>query len=77
MAPRPFNNTARLDPTSPSWIFGFPISEEFTEVSKVDNKPYTVQYFERNRFEYHPEYAGGHGGKPLGQLHARAGHKVA
>ncbi len=39
-------------------IFGFPISEEFTEVSKVDNKPYTVQYFERNRFEYHPENAG-------------------
>lgn len=39
-------------------IFGFPISEEFTEVSKVDNKPYTVQYFERNRYEYHPENAG-------------------
>lgn len=39
-------------------IFGFPISEEFTEVSKIDNKPYTVQYFERNRFEYHPENAG-------------------
>ncbi len=39
-------------------IFGFPISEEFTEVSKVDNKPYTVQYFERNRFEFHPENAG-------------------
>lgn len=39
-------------------IFGFPISEEFTEVSKIDNKPYTVQYFERNRFEYHPENIG-------------------
>ncbi len=39
-------------------IFGFPISEEFTEVSPVDGKPYTVQYFERNRFEYHPEFAG-------------------
>lgn len=39
-------------------IFGFPISEEFTEISKIDNKPYTVQYFERNRFEYHPEHAG-------------------
>ena len=39
-------------------IFGFAISEEFTEVSPVDGKPYTVQYFERNRFEYHPEFAG-------------------
>ncbi len=39
-------------------IFGFPLSEEFTEISKVDNKPYTVQYFERNRFEYHPENVG-------------------
>lgn len=36
-------------------IFGFPISEEFIEVSPTDGKPYTVQYFERNRFEYHPE----------------------
>jgi hypothetical protein len=33
-------------------IFGYPISEEFAE------NGYTVQYFERNRFEYHPEYAG-------------------
>jgi subtilisin family serine protease len=39
-------------------IFGFPISEEFTEVSPIDGKPYVVQYFERNRFEYHPENAG-------------------
>jgi type VII secretion-associated serine protease mycosin len=39
-------------------IFGYPISEEFTEVSAVDGKPYTVQYFERNRFEYHPEFRG-------------------
>ena len=33
-------------------IFGFPISEEFTE------NGYTVQYFERARFEWHPENAG-------------------
>jgi type VII secretion-associated serine protease mycosin len=39
-------------------IFGYPISEEFTEVSPTDGKEYVVQYFERNRFEYHPEYAG-------------------
>ncbi len=29
-------------------IFGYPISQEFTE------NDYTVQYFERARFEYHP-----------------------
>jgi hypothetical protein len=39
-------------------IYGFPISEEFQEVSPTDGKTYTVQYFERNRFEYHPENKG-------------------
>lgn len=39
-------------------IFGYPISEEFSEVNPSDGKPYTVQYFERARFEYHPEYRG-------------------
>ena len=39
-------------------VFGFPISEEYSEVSTTDGKTYTVQYFERNRFEYHPEFAG-------------------
>jgi acetyl esterase/lipase len=34
---------------------GYPISEEFTETSALDGKPYTVQYFERAVFEYHPE----------------------
>jgi hypothetical protein len=34
--------------------FGFPISEEFVETLE-DGKAYTVQYFERARFEYHPE----------------------
>ncbi len=34
---------------------GFPISDEFTEISETDGKPYTVQYFERAVFEYHPE----------------------
>ncbi len=33
-------------------VFGYPISEEFTE------NGHTVQYFERNRFEWHPEYRG-------------------
>lgn len=36
-------------------IFGYPISEEFDEVSPDDGKLYTVQYFERAKFEYHPE----------------------
>jgi pimeloyl-ACP methyl ester carboxylesterase len=34
---------------------GFPISDEFTEVSDLDGKTYTVQYFERAVFEMHPE----------------------
>ncbi len=38
--------------------FGYPVSEEMTEVSPTDGKEYTVQYFERARFEYHPEYKG-------------------
>ncbi|HEX2914282.1 MAG TPA: cellulase family glycosylhydrolase [Chloroflexia bacterium] len=38
--------------------FGYPISEEFTELNPADGKTYTVQYFERARFEYHPEFKG-------------------
>jgi plastocyanin len=34
-------------------VFGYPLSEEFMET--LDGKPYRVQYFERVRFEYHPE----------------------
>jgi hypothetical protein len=39
-------------------VFGYPVSEEFTERNPDDGKTYTVQYFERNRFEWHPEYRG-------------------
>lgn len=39
-------------------IYGYPISEEVNEVNQADGKTYAVQYFERNRFEYHPEFAG-------------------
>jgi phospholipase C len=35
--------------------FGYPISNEFTEVSPLNGKPYTVQYFERAVMEHHPE----------------------
>ncbi|MDQ3929691.1 MAG: substrate-binding domain-containing protein [Chloroflexota bacterium] len=34
---------------------GYPLTEEFTEVSALNGKPYTVQYFERAVFELHPE----------------------
>jgi uncharacterized protein (DUF885 family) len=34
---------------------GYPISGEFEEVSALDGKEYTVQYFERAVFEHHPE----------------------
>ncbi|HKP52129.1 MAG TPA: hypothetical protein VJ183_05710 [Chloroflexia bacterium] len=36
---------------------GYPISDEFTEVSSLDGKPYVVQYFQRAVFELHPENA--------------------
>jgi hypothetical protein len=36
-------------------VYGYPISESFTETSPTDGKPYLVQYFERNRLEYHRE----------------------
>ena len=36
--------------------FGYPITEEIIETLE-DGKPYTVQYFERARFEHHPENA--------------------
>lgn len=36
---------------------GYPISDEFLEVAS-DGKTYTVQYFQRAVFEYHPEFAG-------------------
>ncbi|HKP54809.1 MAG TPA: PQQ-dependent sugar dehydrogenase [Chloroflexia bacterium] len=39
-------------------LYGYPLSEELTEKSPTDGKSYTVQYFERNRFEYHPENRG-------------------
>ena len=35
-------------------VFGYPLSEEFEERLE-DGRVYLVQYFERARFEYHPE----------------------
>jgi hypothetical protein len=36
-------------------VFGYPISEEIVERNEANRREYTVQYFERNRFEWHPE----------------------
>jgi len=37
---------------------GYPLSNEFTEVSSTDGQPHTVQYFQRAELELHPENAG-------------------
>jgi hypothetical protein len=34
---------------------GLPLTDPFTEISPTNHQPYTVQYFERARFEYHPD----------------------
>ena len=39
--------------------FGYPLTEEFQEKNADTGQTYTVQYFERNRFEWHPEINGG------------------
>ncbi|HEX2186305.1 MAG TPA: N-acetylmuramoyl-L-alanine amidase, partial [Chloroflexota bacterium] len=40
-------------------VFGYPISEELQEANHDGSgRSYTVQYFQRARFEYHPEHAG-------------------
>jgi dienelactone hydrolase len=39
-------------------VYGYPISEAFDERNAADGKVYRVQYFERNRMEYHPEARG-------------------
>ncbi len=39
-------------------VFGYPLTEELREVNAADGREYAVQYFERARFEHHPEHAG-------------------
>jgi hypothetical protein len=36
-------------------VFGYPLSEAFKEKSPTNGETYLVQYFERQRLEYHPE----------------------
>jgi hypothetical protein len=38
-------------------VFGFPMTEEFDQRNADTGRMHTVQYFERQRFEYHPELA--------------------
>ncbi|MEM8532899.1 MAG: cellulase family glycosylhydrolase [Chloroflexota bacterium] len=38
-------------------VFGRPLSEQFQEVNEADGETYWVQYFERQRMEWHPEEA--------------------
>ena len=35
-------------------VFGFPLSEQFQEVNQADGQTYWVQYFQRQRMEWHP-----------------------
>jgi hypothetical protein len=48
--------------------FGFPITPPASEKSALDGQTYTVQYFERARFELHPEHKGTPYEVLLGQL---------
>jgi hypothetical protein len=36
-------------------LFGYPVSEPYDEINPEDGQRYRVQYFERARFELHPE----------------------
>ena len=53
------------------WMFGYPISEEFEERNPDTGEVYKVQYFERARFEWHPENQGTPYAVLLGRLGAQ------
>jgi len=50
------------------FVFGYPISEETIEPNPTDGVAYTVQWFERARFEFHPEFNDTPNAIELGQL---------
>ncbi len=54
-------------------VFGFPLTGEFDELNQDTGEYHTVQYFERQRYEYHPEHAG----TPYEVLLGRLGHEDA
>jgi hypothetical protein len=49
-------------------LYGYPISEAFREPGQPDGQTYLVQYFERARFEHHPENPGSDYDVLLGML---------
>jgi hypothetical protein len=53
-----FDGTAGKSYAEALALFGLPLSEPFEETNAATGQTYTVQYFERARFEYHPEHAG-------------------
>jgi hypothetical protein len=56
-------------------IFGYPLTIEFDELNPDLDVFRTVQYTERQRFEYHPELAGTPYETLLGRLGARDAHR--
>lgn len=54
-------------------VFGYPTTEEFSERNPDTGQTYTVQYFERQRFEWHPEFRG----TPYEVLLGRLGYEAA
>jgi hypothetical protein len=57
-------------------INGYPISEQAIETSPTDGRPYAVQYFERARYEYHPDRAGTPYDVMLGLLGTQMAHQI-
>jgi len=55
--------------------FGYPLSDAFVEPSVEDGVPRIVQYFERGRFEHHPQLAGTDFEVLLGHLGREALHE--
>ncbi len=54
--------------------FGYPLSEAFDATLPGANRSYSVQYFERARFEFHPEIGGPAGSVVLGLLGSELTH---
>ena len=53
-------------------VFGYPLTEEFTERNRDTGQSYAVQYLERQRYEYHPENRGTPYAVLLGRLGVEA-----
>jgi hypothetical protein len=51
-------------------VFGYPLTESFSEVNASDGQVYQVQYVERQRFEHHPANQGTPYEVELGRLGA-------